>query len=474
MATDLNDQDNWKPNPGVQELFLSCPADEVFYGGAAGGGKTDALLVDSLRGVGTGGYKALLLRKTFPELEKSIIQRSREIIPRLTKGRSRYDSINHKWVFPNQDVLQFGHCKTHQDAQKYQSAEYHYIGFDELTHFEENTYLFLFSRLRTRRKEIKCYMRAASNPGGIGHNWVKKRFIDTLPPCEIGFFRKQKDVDTRVTGTDPLAISRCWIPAGVKDNPKIDKSYLAMLHQLPETLKRAMLFGDWNVFVGQYFKEFDYAAHVTAPFEIPDHWMKYIVFDPGYNDPCCALWIAVSPSGHHFCYREYYASKVLSKDQAKIIKELTGHEKIETFIAGRDLWNKYATGGIAAVGSFNDEGLYPIRANTDRVQGWHRVHQMLALMRDDKPKCMIFNTCDNLIRTLPALVHSDNKPEDVSNKQEDHAPDAFRYYAISSLVADDIPEEPKQREGVIQQVRRIGPPVESEEMVWDSSTGYLA
>lgn len=464
----------WKPNPGMQELFLSCGVDEVFYGGAAGGGKSESLLVDSLRGVGKGGYKALLLRRTFPDLERSLIQRSHELIPQITHNKARYDTINHKWIFPNNDILQFGHCKTPKDVQNYQSAQYQYIGFDELTHFEENMYLTLFTRLRSTDRSIRCYMRGASNPGSIGHGWVKKRFIDKLKPCEIKFYKNVKGQDIETNGRDLDALSRCWIPAGLKDNPKLPATYEAALNQLPENLQRAYKLGDWSILTGQYFTEFQPSEHIIAPFEIPDHWGKYISFDPGYNDPCCALWFAVSPSGHHFCYREYYTSKVLARDQAKTIKKLTGSENIQSFIAGRDLWNKYSTGGRAAVEEFNREGLYPIRANTDRLQGWNRVHQMLALANDDKPKCMIFNICTNLIRSLPSLSHDTNRPEDVAKHQEDHAPDAFRYYAISTVVDEDIKPRVDLNKVVNGSILKLPQHNEEEDqLVWDTSTGYL-
>ncbi len=474
MATITNDSKNWKPNPGMQELFLSCNADEVFYGGAAGGGKSESLLVDSLRGIGTGGYKSLLLRRTFPDLERSLIQRSHELIPKLTNGKARYDSINHKWIFPNHDILQFGHCKTPKDVQHYLSAEYQYIGLDEVTHFEEKTYLFLFSRLRSSNEKVRCYIRSASNPGGIGHGWVKKRFIDKLKPCEIKYYKNVKGVDIEVSGRDDMSLSRCWIPAGLKDNPKLPASYEAKLNQLPENLQRAYKLGDWSILTGQYFPEFQPSMHVVSPFVIPEHWHKYLAFDPGYNDPCCALWVAVSPSGHHFVYREYYASKVLARDQAKHIKNATGEEKIESFIAGKDLWNKYSTGGKSAAEEFNAVGLYPLRANTDRVQGWFRVHSMLSLMPDDKPKCMIFNTCVNLIRSLPSLAHDDNKPEDVAKHQDDHAPDAFRYYAISTVVDENV--HPRADVGNIKNGTILRLPKheeETDELVWDTSTGYI-
>lgn len=469
-----NAETTWRPNPGMQELFLSCPADEVFYGGAAGGGKTESLLVDAIRQIGKGGYHGLLLRRTYPELEKSLILRSHEIFPKITRGKCRYDSINHRWLFPNHDIIEFGHCKTRQDVNKYQSAEYHYIGFDELTHFPHEVYLFLFSRLRSRRKEIKCYMRSASNPGGEGHNWVKKRFIDRLKPCRIGYFKRVKDQDIETDGTDTNSISRCWIPAGVKDNPKIDKSYETWLNQLPEILRKAFLLGDWNIFVGQYFKEFDFNLHVIQPFEIPGYWPRYRAIDWGYSDPTCCLWFAVAPDGQHFCYREYYKNNTAPKDVAITIRRMTGSRQVEATFGDPSMWNRQAN-GRSVFQDFVDEGLIMTKANNDRVQGWIKVHDMLALRSNGKPKLRIFITCENLIRTLPALQFSDKlgKKEDASQTQEDHAPDALRYHAISTLVEDGYPTiTPKQAE---ENVHKLTPPgTEDMEMVWDNETGYIA
>ena len=177
----------WQPHPGPQTAFLRSDVDEVLYGGAAGGGKTDALIVDAVRGYLMPSYRGLLLRRTFPELERSIIPRTRELYPFFG---GRYNDQKKRWVFPSGAVVEMGYLDRDADVYKYHSAEYQFIGFDELTHFTEFQFDYMKSRLRSGRVKMPCRMRAASNPGGVGHVWVKSKFIDPMPAREIAFFKK--------------------------------------------------------------------------------------------------------------------------------------------------------------------------------------------------------------------------------------------------------------------------------------------
>ena len=242
MATELD----WYPNPGPQTKFMQSNAYEVLYGGAAGGGKSEALLVEALRYVHVAGYKAILFRRTYPELEESLIERSHEIYPRLG---GQYRVHQKQWRFPSGATISFGHMEGKRDYLRYQSAEFAYIGFDELTSFEEAQYLYLFSRARSTAG-VPVRVRAATNPGGVGHDWVKARFIDKLRPYTVRWFKRISDVDTPVSRSTPGALSRQFIPATVHDNPKLmeaDPLYVERLRALPLVERERLLLGNWDI-----------------------------------------------------------------------------------------------------------------------------------------------------------------------------------------------------------------------------------
>lgn len=257
--------DDWRPNPGPQTRFMRLTAFEALYGGAAGGGKSEALLAEALRYVHVPGYDGLILRRTYTELEKSLIPRSHELYPRLG---GRYRVQQKQWRFPSGATISFGHIEGKADQYKYQSAEFAYIAFDELTSFEEEQYLYLFSRARTTARlpdgrTAPVRVRAATNPGGVGHEWVKARFITPLRPFEVGWFARINDVDTPVERGAPGALSRVFIPATVKDNPQLmqcDPAYVERLKGLPLIERERLLNGNWditpngNVFRMEWFK----------------------------------------------------------------------------------------------------------------------------------------------------------------------------------------------------------------------------
>lgn len=250
---------DWYPNPGKQTRFMQSPAFEVLYGGQAGGGKSEALLVEGSRHAHVPGYRGIIFRRTFPELRQSLIPRSHELYTRLG---GVYRVHENEWRFPSGARVGFGHMEGKSSHYLYQSAEFAYIAFDELTSFLEEQYLYLFSRARTTCG-VPVRVRAGTNPGGIGHEWVKARFIDKLEPEEIRYFKRIDDVDTEVEkGTDG-ALSRQFIPATVHDNPKLleaDSLYVERLMALPLVERERLLNGNWditpqgNVFRASWFK----------------------------------------------------------------------------------------------------------------------------------------------------------------------------------------------------------------------------
>lgn len=253
----------WRPHPGKQELFHRSGAYEAFYGGQAGGGKSESLLVEAARYVEVPGYAAILFRRTFPELSGAggLIPRSFE----LFSAQARWSGHNHTWTWPSGATISFGHMQHEKDRFKYQGHQYAYIGFDEVTHFTQLQYLYLLSRARTMAG-VPARLRAAGNPGNIGHEWVKARFITAFKgsrPGQIKWFALIDGADTEVGPGYPDALSRAFIPASVYDNPTLlrrNPHYVAMLKALPFVERKRLLDGDWdiqaagNVFDPQWFK----------------------------------------------------------------------------------------------------------------------------------------------------------------------------------------------------------------------------
>ncbi|MFX0202042.1 MAG: terminase large subunit domain-containing protein, partial [Candidatus Hodarchaeota archaeon] len=269
----------WQPQEGPQTAFCQRQEFEVLYGGAAGGGKSDALLMEGLRQIHIPGYRAIYFRRTFPNLQHTI-DRSFEIFPAYG---GKWNGEQRRWMFPSGASYKFGHMKDENDKHQYQSQEYAYIAFDELTEFLESQYLYLHSRCRTSKAGIRCYIRCASNPGNIGHAWVKRRFIDPMPP-----YATFSDSETGLT--------RAFIPAKVYDNKILmmaDPLYVKRLENLPEHERRMLMDGDWDVFAGQAFGEIRRGLHIVKPFALHSGWFKFASLDWGYSRPFSIGWWAV-------------------------------------------------------------------------------------------------------------------------------------------------------------------------------------
>lgn len=427
-----------------QKAFIDSTADETLFGGAAGGGKSYGQLIDALLyALKYPKSKQLILRRTFPELQRSLIMVSLSLYPQAV---AKYNDAKHTWRFKNGSLIEFGYCDTEKDVTKYQSAEYDVIRFDELTHFTEFQYTYLISRVRGVNDYPK-QVKSTTNPGGPGHSFVKARFIDRCKPGEIY--------------TDEAGRTFLFIPARVYDNRflmRADPGYIQRLEQLPEAQRRALLEGDWDVFAGQVFSEFRREKHVVKPFTIPADWKRFRSIDWGYNDPCAVYWHAVDPEGRVYTYRELYIRETMPSDVAKEIVRLSAGENIDYTVASPDMWAKRGTArggmqGETIAETFILNGVPVIPADNNRLQGWQRMHEYLADAPDGLPWWQIFETCTELIRTLPALVYDKNKVEDVSDECEDHGPESCRYALMSrpsvkaktGLAPDDWapPEKPK-------------------------------
>ena len=400
-----------------QRRFIDATEAEVLFGGAAGGGKSYGQMVDALLfALKYPGSKQLVLRRTFSELDKSLIRTSLSLFPREIYS---FNSSTHTGKFINGSCVDFGYCATENDVYQYQSAEYDTIRFDELTHFTEAQYIYLISRVRGANRFPK-QIKSSTNPGGVGHSWVKARFVDPSPPS-VGF-----------SGSDGL--SRIFIPSLLDDNDFLnssDPSYRQRLLALPERERRALLMGDWDIFEGQYFSEFSRAKHVCQPFEIPPHWRKYRTVDYGLDRLAC-LWVAISPDGVAYVYREYCESNLPIGDAAAAILERTPRgEDIYATLAPPDLFSRSQETGRTKAAIFAERGVSFTKTSNDREAGWLSLKELLA-DRGLGPRLKIFSHCSEIISCLPALVVDKVRPTDCSTEPHNitHAPDALRGFAI--------------------------------------------
>lgn len=413
-----------------QAEFIKATATEVLFGGAAGGGKSHGQLIDALLyALRYPGSKQLIFRRTYPDLDKSLIRVSLGFYPQSIYS---YNASTHTGRFKNGSLIDFGYSASENDVYQYQSAEYDVIRFDELTHFTEFQYVYMLSRLRGANNFPK-QMKSSTNPGGVGHAWVKARFIDPAPP------------ETVIT--TPNGITRVFIPSKVTDNKYLlesDPDYVRRLEELPDAQRRALLLGDWDIFEGQYFSEWRADVHTCDPIEIPSDWRKYRAFDYGL-DRFALLWIAVSPSREVYVYREYCESDLPVYMAAKEALERTPEgEYIYATLAPPDMWGRTADQGRSKVDLFQENGLRLTKSSNDREAGWLAIHELLRHDDQHPPRLHIFKTCRELIKCLPMLQFDDKRPTDTATEPHEitHAPDALRYWAIYWTRPNATPEPP--------------------------------
>ena len=400
-----------------QKAFIDATESEVLFGGAAGGGKSYGQTVDALLfALKYPGSKQLILRRTFAELDKSLIRNSLSLYP---KDIYSFNSSTHTGRFKNGSIIDFGYCAAEIDVYQYQSAEYDVIRFDELTHFTESQYVYLISRVRGAN-DFPKQVKSSTNPGGVGHGWVKDRFVDPAPSGES------------FTGDNGL--SRIFIPSLLSDNQFLqqgDPQYEKRLLSLPEREKKALLYGDWNIFEGQYFTEFKRTKHVISPFEIPKHWRRYRTIDYGLDRLVC-LWIALSPEGDSYVYREFCKSNLtISQATAEILARTPDSEDIYATLAPPDLWHRSQESGRSKADLFSQYGINFTRTSNDRECGWLAVKELL-LGTERGGGIYFFDCCEEIIKCLPALRVDRLRPNDCANEPHNitHAPDALRGYAI--------------------------------------------
>lgn len=420
----------FRPNDGPQTMFLAASEREVFYGGARGGGKSYAMLIDPLRYCHKEKHRALLIRRTMPEL-RDLIEHSHRLYPKAFPG-AKWRQEEKIWRFPSGARIEFGYAETRQDALRYQGQAYTWIGVDELPQYPDaGIWNDLRGSLRSVDPDIPIFMRATGNPGNVGSQWVREMFIDAAP------------WGTPFTAATPLPdgttayITRRFIPARLQDNPYLTQTndYLIMLASLPETQRKQWLEGDWDVFEDAAFPEFNKNIHVTKAFDIPGSWMKFRSCDWGYSSPACCLWFAVDYDDCLYVYKELYTKGKPADEFARMVLDREQDESVRYGILDSSTWSKRGDVGPSIAETMIKAGCNwrpSDRSPGSRISGKLEVHRRLA--HDamlDGPRIKIFDNCTNLIRTLGRLPLDEHRREDVDTDSEDHAYDALRYGCMS-------------------------------------------
>lgn len=417
-----------------QKEFCQARTRYVGYGGARGGGKSHVVRVKSFGGaMKIPGIRILIVRKEYPELEQTMILPMRAMIP---QELAVYNGSMHMFLFINGSTIKFGHYGPNDDDE-YQGQEYDWIFIDEATQFTEYQFRVLGACLRGAT-QIPRRMYLTCNPGGVGHIWVKRLFI------------------SRVYQNGEKPEDYTFIPATVDDNPHLLKAspeYKQMLDLLPDDVRRAWRYGDWDALAGTFFPEFRPETHVIDDFrKIPAEWKKYRVFDYGLDMFAC-LWIAQDFEGRSYVYREVQQSNLIVSEAAALMLSLTpDYEHITCTIAPPDMWNRQKDGGKNMAEIFAENGVGLIRASNNRVQGWMALKEMLKPMQSDKdkPGLLVCRSCAVLIEYLPMIQHDEKNPSDCATNPHEvtHICDAARYYAVTRTLGAQLEEEPEQADEI--------------------------
>ena len=432
----------FRPNEGPQEEFLSAGERDVLYGGAAGGGKSFALLADPLRFCHNANHRGLLLRRTLDELTE-LIDKSRQLYTKAFPG-AKFRESKSTWVFPSGATIWFTYLDKDKDVTRFQGQAFNWIGIDEITQYPTPyVWDYLRSRLRTTDPELQqhLYMRCTANPGGVGGWWVKKTYIEGTPENKpFPAF----DIETHKPFLWPKGhekegqplFFRKFVPARLTDNPHLmaDGQYEAMLRSLPDVERRRLLEGDWDVAEGAAFPEFSRAKHVVEPFELPTNWPRIRMADYGYAAPSCVLWGAIDWDNNIWIYRELYQKHLTAEELAGRILEAEQLDPLPHYtVLDSSCWNKTGFGpSIAEV--MMREGVRWTPSDRNRIQGKMEIHRRLA---DDpyteEPRLRFFSSCQNIVKQIAGIPLSKTNSEDVDTKAEDHAYDALRYGMMTRM-----------------------------------------
>ena len=447
----------WAPQPGPQTAYVNCPVFEVCYGGARGGGKTSGSLGEWL--LHEHEYqqhaRGLFVRRNLTDLEDTI-----------EEARNLYEPLGAQWMaqksqfrFPSGAVLRFRYLERDEDASKYQGHEYTRVYVEELTQFASDKPVMKLKGALRSRHGVPCCFRATCNPGGPGHGWVKARYIDP------GAWKIIYDDFTNPFDGKVQKLGRVFIPARLSDNPLLleaDPLYVAKLQQTGSAeLVKAWLMGDWNIVEGAFFDNWRPDRHEVRPFEIPAEWIRFSSMDWGSAAPFSVGWWAIAsddtpaetemggritiPRGAMVRYREWYG---MADKQPNVGLKYTA-EQVADGILAREQKGEKIMYRVADPAIFAENGGPSIAsrmvmrrvvhkpADNKRISqkgamgGWDQMRERLRGEGESRPMLVTFTTCRDSIRTIPALQHDTNKPEDLDTNAEDHAADEWRYACMS-------------------------------------------
>jgi hypothetical protein len=465
----------WEPQVGPQTALLACPIFEIFFGGARGGGKTDGMLGEWISHQDQFGEhcNAIMFRRERTQLVDTI-ERSRQLFRPLGANFHEQEKL---WRFPNGSRFQFAYLDHDSDADAYQGRSHTRVYIEEIGTFPSPNPIFkLMATLRSGHG-IPCGFRATGNPGGPGHQWVRARYID---PAPLGW-KTISDSFTNPWTKEIVRRDRIFIPSKLQDNRYLGSEYVANLQMVGNAqLVRAWLEGDWSVIEGAFFPEFSEAKHVIPPFQIPANWLRFRSGDWGSAKPFSIGWwsvvgddfplrqdggrqLVVLPRGALVRYREWYGASSPNVGLKLPAEDVADGIKVREADEPRDIeGNPAVTYGVLDPAAFASDGgpsiaermagrkVFFRRADNARVSargamgGWDQVRA--RLMGDgERPGIYFFSTCRDSIRTLPALQHDANKPEDVDTESEDHAPDEIRYAAMSRPYVKQVITRPEQK-----------------------------
>lgn len=405
---------------------MQCPIEDVFFGGARGGGKTDGLLGDFLAHAGRYGKYArgILFRRTLTELE-DIIKRSHEI---YTLVGAKYNIQKHEWTFSNGATLRMRYLDNDADASNYQGHAYTWMGFDELPHWPRPEPIDkLWACLRSAHG-VPCMRRSTGNPGGPGHVWVKQRYRVQKPLVP---FEYEPHPGAKGPNGQPLTIRAVFIPSRLEDNPLLMQNDPMYETRLAGTgaLFQAWRYGNWDVLAGQYFDIWNPAEHVATPSEAdPPAWATcWISGDWGFNDSTVILWHWMDENQRVYTYREIERTGLTPREIGQAISAATPlNERVVLFPFSPETHDKRTSPKSIAdeIGHGLRKGLpVPMRADDERVSGWQLMYQMLKF-----GQWKISSACPVLIESIPQLIRDELKdPNDIAESPVDHAPDAARY-----------------------------------------------
>lgn len=472
----------WEPQEGPQTWLLKCPVFEVFYGGARGGGKSDGILGDFASHADEFGEDAigLVVRREMKQL-RELIERSKVL---YTPIGAKWNGQEMMWRFPNGARLTFAHLENDADAEAYQGHNYSRLYVEEAGNFPSPTPIFkLMATVRSANPKVKVGVRLTGNPGGPGHLWLKRRYIDPAPRGMKIVHGKYVNPFTK----EEIEMERVFIPAKVTDNRYINqKQYVAQLQMVGNAaLVEAWLLGKWDIIVGAFFTEFDAQRHVIPQFVIPPHWTRFVSMDWGSAHPFSVGWWAIVPErfeteliaigtlardetryvyqnnlprGALVRYREWYGCQVDTNGESMhnnvglklSIEQLAqgiadrerreprehGRARMAYRVAGLDLFKHEGGPSLAERMAREPYLQFWGPADNSRVSkkgavgGWDMLRQRLV-GDEGVPMIYFFENCVDAVRTLPALQHDPDNLEDVDTESEDHCPDEIRYACMS-------------------------------------------